>query len=53
MIEEAIATAVPHELHCPGDTGRCICGAVARRNVLYMHVQLHVSKVTRGRVYLK
>lgn len=52
MIETAIADAIPHDGECPGETGRCVCGAVARRNVLYVRVQAHVHKLTAGRVYL-
>lgn len=48
----AIAAAMPHEPGCPGDQGKCICGIVGRRNVLYVHVQQHVSRLTKGRVYL-
>lgn len=51
-IETAIAAALPHEPGCPGDSGKCICGVVGKRNVLYMHVNQHVSRLTRGRVYL-
>ena len=48
----AIAAAMPHEPGCPGETGKCTCGMTGKRNVLYVRVQEHVSKVTRGRVYL-
>lgn len=52
MILEAIADALPHAPTCPGDQGKCTCGAVAKRNVLYVRVREHVDKVTRGRIFL-
>lgn len=52
MIETAIADAIPHDAECPGELSKCTCGAVARRNVLYLRVQTHVSRMTRGRIYL-
>lgn len=55
MIEDAIVSAIPHERLC--DTTRrgakCTCGAIGRRAVLYSQVQLHVQKLTYGRVYLR
>lgn len=55
MIEDAIVAAIPHERLC--DTtwsgGKCTCGAINRRAVLYTQVQQHVQKLTYGRVYLR
>lgn len=48
----AIADAIPHEPDCPGEGAKCICGAVKKRNVLYVRVNDHISKITRNRVYL-
>lgn len=47
-----IAAAMPHDPDCPGDTGKCTCGIVGKRNVLYYRVQAHVAKLTKGRIYL-
>lgn len=52
MIETAIADAIPHREGCPGDNHICTCGAVKARNVLYLRVNTHISRLTRGRVYL-
>lgn len=53
MILDAIAEALPHAGECPGETAKCVCGATAKRNVLYVRVRKHVDELTRGRVYLR
>lgn len=55
MIEDAIVGAVPHDRLCVTTRtgGKCDCGAVGRRAVLYVQVQDHVQKLTRGRVYIR
>lgn len=54
MIEDAIVTAIPHDWQCVtrATAGKCTCGAIKRRALLYTQVQDHVQKLTRGRVYL-
>lgn len=52
ILLSAIAAAMPHEPGCPGEHAKCICGMTGRRNVLYVRVQEHVSRITKGRVYL-
>ena len=52
MIEDAIVTAIPHTYLCQRTSGKCICGAAARRAVLYAQIQDHMQKVTRY-VYLR
>jgi hypothetical protein len=55
MIADAIVAAVPHERLCMTTRagGKCTCGAVSRRAVLYTQVQEHVHRLTQGRVYLR
>lgn len=50
-IEDTVAEMFPHEYESCIE-GRCLCGANKRRARMLAAVQMHVDRVTGGRVYL-